>query len=278
MGVKEIKKVVIAVPARLNSSRLPNKVLADIAGKPMIERVLQQCKKSLEDINIILCTDSKDIIEIAENIGIKSLFTKKNCKSGSERIASVYRELIQIAWGEDFFDYEKYYTFEEKKKQTLIINVQGDQPFLDPKVIKEMINVCFNQEKIPDVITPIHKLNKNQIHNPAVVKTLLNQDMEAIYFSRSALPYIRDHKKEDWYLKYDYWGHVGIYGFRGDIIAKWNKFPDSNLEKLENLEQLRLIDAGVKINTFKVKGNFLSIDTPEQLEMARKIILQYPEI
>ena len=274
MGIKEIKKVVIAVPARLNSSRLPNKVLADIGGKPMITLVLEKCKKSLEDINIILCTDSKDLVAIAENIGVKSLLTKNDCNSGSQRISSVCAELIQIVWGEDFFDTEKCYTFEEKKKHTLIINVQGDQPFLDPKVIKEMINVFFTQEKIPDVLTPIYKLNKNEIHNPAVVKTLINQNMQAIYFSRSALPYIRDVNKEDWHLKYDYWGHVGIYGFRGDIIAKWNKYPESNLEKLENLEQLRLVDAGVKINTFKVNGNFLSIDTPEQLEIARKIIIQ----
>ena len=274
MGVKEIKKVLIAVPARLNSSRLPNKVLADIGGKPMIRMVLEQCKKSLDDKNIILCTDSKRLVEIAEEVGIKSLLTKKDCKSGSERIASVCSDLIEIAWRDAFYKNDKSYTFEEKKKQTLIINVQGDQPFLDPKVIKKMINVCFNEEKIPDVLTPIYKLNKNEIHNPAVVKTLINQNMQAIYFSRSALPYIRDEKKEDWYLKYDYWGHVGVYGFRGDVIAKWNQFPYSNLEKLENLEQLRLIDAGVNINTFKVMGNFLSIDTQDQLIIARKIFLK----
>lgn len=273
--IKEIKKVLIVVPVRLNSSRLPNKVIADIGGKPMLTRVLEQCKKALKKNNIILCTDSDVLVDIAKNLGIKSLVTKKNCKSGSERISSVYKDLLGIAWSTDFLgDEQNHNNFEEKKKQTLIINVQGDQPFLDPKVIQEMIDVCFKKEQIPDVITPIYKLNKSEIHNPAVVKTLLNQNMQAIYFSRSALPYIRDERKEDWHLHYNYWGHVGIYGFRGDIISKWNQFPNSKLEKLENLEQLRLVDAGVKIDTFKVNGKFLSIDTKEQLEIARKIVSQ----
>ena len=112
------------------------------------------------------------------------------------------------------------------------------------------------------------------MHNPNLVKTLITSKKEIIYFSRSALPFIRDKDKETWSTEYQYWGHVGIYGYRGDILQQWNSLPESNLEKLEKLEQLRLIDAGIKFSAFEVEGDFLSIDTQDQLELARKICVE----
>ena len=267
MGINKIKKTIIAIPARVDSSRLPKKVLKDINGKPMLIRVLEQCKKVKIPAEIILCTDSELISELAQRIGINSYLTNKNCKSGSERIASVITKLIKDNWE---LSEENHYSIDiEKLKQTLIINVQADQPFLDPNVLRKMYEFFINQTETPEVATPIYKLHKNDIHKTSVVKTLLNNYGKAIYFSRSPIPHIRDIDKNEWYKHYNYWGHVGIYGYRADILSNWFNYPFSNLEKSEKLEQLKLIDAGVEISTFEVKGNFLSVDTSEDLIRAR---------
>ena len=260
--------VLIVVPARLNSSRLPNKVLADIGGKPMLQRVLEQCKKTIDTSKIVLCTDSKKLSLLAKNLSINSLLTSESFNSGTDRIASVIDKLIEIS--STGCNKDNFENVEDLKKSTLIINVQGDQPFLDPKVIEEMCSFFYSSSSLPTIVTPIYKLQKESIHNPSVVKVLINKNSEAVYFSRSALPHIRDKSRDEWHLYYDYWGHVGIYGFRADILSAWNTFPPSDLEKNEKLEQLRFIDAGIKINTFKVEGNFLSIDTSAQLEELRK--------
>ena len=122
-----------------------------------------------------------------------------------------------------------------------------------------MINKCMSMDSIPDVITPIYKLSKNNIHNPAVVKTLISNNDKIIYFSRSALPHIREAAIEDWHKHTDYWGHVGIYGYRADVLKKWFTYPFSKLEQLEKLEQLKLIEAGCIFDTFKIKGTLYQL-------------------
>ena len=251
--------VIVAIPARLKSSRLPNKVLADIGGKPMIKWVLDQCFKSKLIDQLFLCTDDNYLNKKAIEWGYKSLLTNQNCNSGSSRIASVIDKLVD---GKNLED-------------TLIINVQGDQPFIKPEVIDEIVLFAKKGKKIPDVITPIYKIKDKDIHDPNLVKTLITNKKEILYFSRSALPYVRDKDREEWSSAYQYWGHVGIYGYRGDILKNWDSFPISNLEKLEKLEQLRLIDSGIKFNAFEVEGDFLSVDTKNQLDFARKICLDY---
>ncbi len=248
--------VVVAIPARLKSSRLPNKVLADIGGEPMIKRVLKQCSKAELIDDLFLCTEDELLNHKAVEWGFKSIITSQNCNSGSSRIASVIDKLVFI----------------HKLEDCLIINVQGDQPFIKPEIIDQMVLFAKSKKQIPNVITPIYKIKDQDIHNSNLVKTLVTSKKEIIYFSRSALPYVRDRDKASWHFSYQYWGHVGIYGYRGDILKKWNLFPESELEKLEKLEQLRLIDAGIKFSAFEVEGDFLSIDTKEQLELARKKI------
>ena len=249
--------VVIAVPARLESSRLPNKVLCDIGGKPMIQRVLDQCSLSKLSNNLVLCCDDKNLLKKSESWGYKGFLTSKKCSSGSARIASIVEKLVG----------------NKPPEKTLIINVQGDQPFLDPKIIDKIVEFSDSKEEIPEVVTPIYKIFDEDIHNPNLVKTLISNSKEIIYFSRSPLPYIRDVSKENWSKECQYWGHVGIYGYRGDILMRWESLPESNLEKLEKLEQLRLIDSGIKFHGFEVEGNFISIDTKEQLFHARKIFM-----
>tara|TARA_Y100000589_G_scaffold331100_1_gene383271 strand:- start:4384 stop:5151 length:768 start_codon:yes stop_codon:yes gene_type:complete len=251
-------KAIIIVPARLESTRLPNKVLEDIGGKPMLKCVLDRCLESKLASSLKLCTDNQKLVSIAKECGVNHIITSSKCKSGTDRIASV---VDQICEG---------YPLEK----TLIINVQGDQPFIDPELIDQMIIQFKYKNFEPEVMTPVYKLDKDSIHNPNVVKTIVNKAGKAIYFSRAAVPHIRDVPSNVWYEKYNYLGHVGVYGYRGDVISKWPNLKNSNLEKVESLEQLRFIDYGINIDTFLVNGSFLSVDTKDQLIQARNIALK----
>jgi 3-deoxy-manno-octulosonate cytidylyltransferase (CMP-KDO synthetase) len=257
-----IQKCVVAVPARLQSSRLPNKVLADIGGKPMIQRVLERCRESTVVDTVVLCTDSQELQQRAAVWGFPVLMTAESCSSGSDRIASVADALMTLAWGDATPEAEK----------TAVINVQGDQPFIDPQVIDAMAAEFRRLDPVPAVVTPVYGLTPATIHNPNVVKTLLAHDGRALYFSRSAIPHVRDVDPSEWHRHTTFWGHVGMYGFRGDVLAGWNQLPASPLEDLERLEQLRLIEAGLTIATFEVQGTSLSVDTAEQLDQARSMV------
>ena len=257
-----IEKAVVAVPARLQSSRLPNKVLADIGGMPMIQRVLQRCGEAAGVDAVVLCTDSVQLQHLAEAWGFPVLMTSPDCSSGSERIASVADALMDLAWVDQSRD----------PQRTAVINVQGDQPFIDPAVIEAMVAEFQRCDPLPEVVTPVYGLSEATVHNPNVVKTLLSHDGRALYFSRSAIPHVRDVDPADWHRHTTYWGHVGMYGFRGDVLKAWDQLPPSPLEDLERLEQLRLIEAGYTIATFPVQGTSLSVDTAEQLEQARAMV------
>lgn len=249
---------VVAVPARLESSRLPGKVLADIGGKPMLRRVLEGCARASCPAAVVLCTDSQDLIERAAAWGFDSLLTSPSCESGSERIASVADHLVVRGGG--------------SATDTLIINVQGDQPFIEPEVIDAMAAEFSQRSPTPDVLTPVYRMGAEKVHDPNVVKTLLATDGRALYFSRSAIPHVRGVDPADWHTHITYWGHVGMYGYRADVLMRWNQLPHSPLEHTEKLEQLRLIEAGIQIGTFPVDRESLSVDTAEQLEQARKLL------
>lgn len=257
-----IERSVVAIPARLQSSRLPNKVLADIGGQSMIQRVLERCREARGVEAVVLCTDSDQLRSLAEGWGFPVLMTAESCSSGSERIGSVADQLMALGWTGTA----------PIAEQTAVINVQGDQPFIDPTVIEAMVAEFRRRDPVPAVVTPVYRLKAETVHNPNVVKTLLAHDGRALYFSRSAIPHVRDVDPADWHQHTTYWGHVGMYGFRGDVLAAWDQLPPSPLEDLERLEQLRLIEAGHTIATFEVEGTSLSVDTAEQLEQARAMV------
>ena len=250
--------IVLAIPARLESSRLPGKLIADIHGKPMVRHVLDRCAQAQSATAIRLCTDSPTLAEQASQWGFTALMTSPHCSSGSDRLASVVSELI-AAGGRPAAD-------------TLILNVQGDQPCLDPALIDAIAAAFAAREPRPDVLTPVYPLSADKLHNPNVVKVLRAADGRALYFSRSALPHVRDADPTAWCDHTTYWGHVGIYAYRADVLMRWLQLPASPLEHLEKLEQLRLIEAGIRIDTLNVSGDILSVDTPEQLEQARALM------
>jgi 3-deoxy-manno-octulosonate cytidylyltransferase (CMP-KDO synthetase) len=240
----------------MESSRLPGKVIADIGGKPMLQRVLERCSLAVSPAAVLLCTDSPDLASEAASWGYDAVLTSPACESGSERIASVVDQLLVRGGSSD-------------PKRTLIINVQGDQPFIDPAVIDAMAAEFNRRLPTPEVLTPVYRLSAEKVHNPNVVKTLLAADGRALYFSRSAVPHVRDIDPIHWPQHTSYWGHVGLYGYRADVLQRWNALPYSPLEHTEKLEQLRLIEAGICIGTFQAEGESLSVDTAEQLEQAR---------
>ena len=250
--------VVVAVPARLESARLPGKLLADIAGKPMLQHVLERCRQASGVAAVVVCTDSDQVRQRAEAWGFPVLMTAASCRSGSERLASVVEELVAAAGG--------------LPSETLVINVQGDQPLLDPAIIEAMVAEFVALQR-PPVLTPVYPLAADKLHDPNVVKVLRAGDGRAITFSRSALPHLRGVPPEQWADHTTYWGHVGLYGYRADVLASWMALPASPLEELEKLEQLRLIDAGIPLLTYAVDQDCLSVDTPEQLELARVLAL-----
>lgn len=249
--------MVVAVPARLASSRLPGKVMADIAGRPMLQHVLERCRRAAGVAAVLACTDSASVQAAARDWGFQALLTPDSCSSGSERLAAVVDQLV-AAGGSSL-------------ERTLVINVQGDQPLLDPAILTAMVE-RFAALGRPPVLTPVYPLAAEKIHDPNVVKVLRAADGRALTFSRSALPHVRDLPPQEWHRATTFWGHVGIYGYRADVLAGWSQLPPSALEDLEKLEQLRLLEAGVPIATFTVEADCFSVDTAEQLEQARALL------
>jgi 3-deoxy-manno-octulosonate cytidylyltransferase (CMP-KDO synthetase) len=257
MVMDSAMRTVVAVPARLQSARLPGKVLADIGGKPMLQWVIEACQRAESPVAVVLCTDAPDLIAAAGRWGCQALLTSPACSSGSDRIASVVDALVELAGA--------------SAANTLVVNVQGDQPFLDPGVIDAMAAEFARRTPRPEVLTPVYRMGAEKVHNPNVVKTLVAADGRALYFSRAAIPHVRGVDPAHWHAHAPFWGHVGLYGYRADVLARWPHLPASALEDTEKLEQLRLLEAGIGIGTFPVAEESLSVDTAEQLEQARAI-------
>ena len=259
-----VDKLIIAVPARLDSLRLPRKVLIDIAGEPMLKRVLDRCKLVKESSAVVLCTDSKEIKNLAEEWGVKVLMTSEKCTSGTDRISSVINELISIAWGvkykkEDIIDHNIL-------QKTVVLNVQADQPFVSPELIKDIYKGFKNYNLKHDILTPVYSLRDKDIHDPNLVKVVVASNGDALYFSRSAIPHIRGKPPSTWSQYAKYFGHIGIYGFRANVLAHWSEIPSSRLEELESLEQLRFLEGGFGIKTLLTNEEVSSIDTYDDLK------------
>jgi len=245
--------VVVAVPARLASARLPGKVLADIGGEPMLKRVLDGAARARRIDGVVLCTDSDELSTAARSWGYDALMTSPQCTSGSERIASVC----------DGFDAD------------VVINVQGDQPFVDAAIIDAMADVFASRIPTPEVVTPVYRIAAEKLHDPNAVKTVLRANGDAVYFSRSAVPHRRGIDPSQWADGATYWGHVGLYGYRRDVLARWASLAPSVLDDMEKLEQLRLIDNGITIATSEIVPtvrNTLSVDVAGDLELARTLV------
>jgi len=236
-------KTVVVIPARLESTRLPNKVILDIGGKPLIQRVFEQVKKSKKVSDIFIATDSEKIIKIVESFGGKAILTSSKHQSGTDRIAEAVQNL----------------------ETDFIINVQGDEPLISPNLIDSLISVLENDDEV-SFVSAMRKIdNLEDLDNPNCVKVITDFSQNAIYFSRSKIPFSRDNDFQN------YFQHIGIYGYKKDFLLKYSQLPQTVLEQTEKLEQLRAIENGFKIRMVETEYKSIGVDTLADLEKVRQI-------
>ncbi len=240
------------IPARYASTRFPGKPLININGKTMIHTVYVQAKKVFSEVYI--ATDDKRICEEVQKFGGKAVMTKKKHKSGTDRCAEAIDKIELL----------------ENKTYDIVINIQGDEPFIKTEQLNE-IKSCFKLKRtqIATLVKPIN--NKDDIFNPHKPKVVISKKNEAIYFSRSPIPYLRGHKNTKWVSKHLFYKHIGLYGYRKDILKAITELPQSPLEIAESLEQLRWLENGYKIKIGFTEHESISIDTPRDLEKIRQI-------
>lgn len=240
------------IPARYASTRFPGKPLVNINGKTMVHRVYSQTKKVFNDVWV--ATDDLKIVGEVESFGGKVVLTKKKHKTGTDRCAEAIEKIQTI----------------ENKTWDVIINIQGDEPFIKTEQLNE-IKKCFKNKKteIATLVKPIN--NKDDIFNINKPKVVINSKNEALYFSRLPIPYIRGVSEGKWVSKHLYFKHIGLYAFRADILQNITKLKVSTLEKAESLEQLRWLENGYKIKIAFTEHESLSIDTPKDLEKIKQL-------
>jgi 3-deoxy-manno-octulosonate cytidylyltransferase (CMP-KDO synthetase) len=242
--------VIVAIPARLESSRFPGKILADINGHPMLWHVLQGVAKATKVDDVWVLTDSSDVQSAVLSWGAKALMTQPDCPSGTARIASVIGQL----------------------QAETIINVQGDEPLISGQVIDLVAEALENSDA--DVATPVFQITETEdIFNANLVKVVRDAKGMALYFSRSAIPHVRDMEPNNWLTAASFWGHVGVYAYQRNVLEDLHQLPEGELEGAEKLEQLRLIEAGLTIQTVVVKYKSRGVDTPGDLEQVKKFLL-----
>lgn len=243
-------KFVAIIPARYASSRFPGKPLADMNGKPMIQRVYEQVIKSIPDVYV--ATDDDRIFNAVRSFGGNVVMTSTTHRSGTDRCKEAYNKIGK--------------TFD------VVLNIQGDEPFIFPEQI-ELLKSCFTDSsvEIATLVKPFdQKDGLEALKNPSTPKVVLSDKLDAIYFSRSIIPYIRDEAPEEWLDHHLFYKHIGIYGYRTDILETITQLPAGKLEKSESLEQLRWIENGFKIKVGITEHETIGIDTPDDLERALK--------
>ena len=244
------KNSIAIIPARFQSSRFPGKPLVQISGKSLIQRVYEQALKCDSLNSVIVATDDQRIFEHVQSFG-RVTMTSPFHKSGTDRCA-------EIAQLDEFQDYET------------IINIQGDEPFVQPQQINALLLLL---EKHPEfsIGTLAKKIvDEEDIFNPNVVKLVFDKDFKALYFSRSPIPYVQTAEQKDWLATMDFYKHLGVYGFRRETLLKIAKLKQAKLELAESLEQLRWLEAGKSIGIHITDYESIGIDTPEDLPKGRK--------
>lgn len=237
------------IPARYASTRFPGKPLAMIQGKSMLQRVYEQA--ALSNLKtLVVATDDARILEHVQTFGGKAVLTAVDHPSGTDRCF----EAMQKAGGT--YDY--------------IINIQGDEPFLNPIQINELVDVCNGTVELATQM--IRCESEAVLFDSGEVKIVLNENNEAIYFSRSVIPFLKNKDVHTWHLHHDYFRHVGMYVYRRDILEKITALNPSKLELAESLEQLRWLEAGYKIKCVSTAYDSHCVDTPEDIAKVLKLM------
>jgi len=235
------------IPARYASTRFPGKPLTIISGKTMIERVYEQSCKAFE--NVYVATDNNRIFETVTNFGGRVVMTKTSHVNGTSRVLEAMTQIEKLRG-----THCKY-----------VINIQGDEPFIQPEQLKEL-SKCFNDPQT-EIATLVKRItNSNDLFSPNTPKVVLGKTNQALYFSRSPIPYLRDLPSDKWLDNSIYYKHIGLYGYKRETLIDIVGMEPSSLEKAESLEQLRWLENGVKIVVSETAFESHSIDTPQDLD------------
>lgn len=239
--------VVVVIPARYASTRLPCKPLVSLAGKPMVQRVYERAKQAQTVHRVLVATDDQRIVEAVQRFGGEARMTRPDHRTGTERIAEVAAH----------------------EAGDVFVNVQGDEPLIDPVAIDTAVGALLEEPaaQISTVATAIR--HAADIMDPNVVKTVLDFEGNGLYFSRAPIPWIRDTQQK---LHVKYWKHLGLYVFQRDALLEYPTLPQGELEKIEQLEQLRWLENGWKIRVAEVAHDAVSVDVPEDVTRVEKLL------
>ena len=237
-------KIVVIIPARYNSTRFEGKPLAEINGKPMIYHVYQRSKMAKCVDDVIVATDDERIKNVVEEFNGKVVMTSNEHKSGTDRIAEVARNI----------------------DADIIVNVQGDEPLIEPKAIEQAIMPLIDDENVMMCTLMTKITNEAEYGDPNIVKVVTDNKGFALYFSRSLIPYPREKERLKIYK------HIGIYVYRKDFLLEFANLQPTQLEQIECLEQLRVLENGFKIKVIETNYDSISVDTPRDLEIVQNIM------
>jgi 3-deoxy-manno-octulosonate cytidylyltransferase (CMP-KDO synthetase) len=237
-------KALGVIPARLGSTRLSEKILRVIAGRPMIQHVWERARQAKKLEDVVVATDDVRIQQCVEGFGGKAFMTRRDHPNGTSRIAEVMGHF----------------------KQALVINIQGDQPLVDPKALDEMVSI-FEKSKDMDMLTLAARMtDRASYENPNVVKVVCDENGNALYFSRATIPFFQG--KQD--CAFSFLKHLGVYGYRRDFLLEFVTWKPGVLENHEKLEQLRVLERGRSIRVIETAYDFISVDTEEDLREVEK--------
>jgi 3-deoxy-manno-octulosonate cytidylyltransferase (CMP-KDO synthetase) len=240
-------RVVVVIPSRFGSTRLPGKPLVKLAGKSMVQHVYERAKLATTVHQVLVATDDQRIVDAVRAFGGEARMTRTDHRTGTERIA----EVAAHEPGEVF------------------VNVQGDEPLIDPAAIDTAVETLLEepQASVATVATPIRQ--PKDIMDPNVVKTVLDFDSNALYFSRAPIPWVRDTGQK---IHVNYWKHLGLYVFQRDALLEYPTLPQGELERIEQLEQLRWMENGWKIRVGEVPHDAVSVDVPEDVTRVEELL------
>ena len=233
----------IIIPARIGSTRFPRKVLAEIEGVPMVVATAQ---RGAEVDKVVVATDSEEVVSVCKKFGVEAVLTSPTHPSGSDRVMEAV-EILGLGADE------------------VVINLQGDEPLIEPEILEKVRERVLELKRPFKMATCCKKISPTDAQNPDIVKVVVDYNWDALYFSRSPIPYPRGEELEF------YWGHLGIYGFNVDSLKKFVQMK-GRVEHIEKLEQLRVLENGEKIAVVPVESRAVGVDTPADLERVREIL------
>jgi len=239
--------IIGVIPARYSSTRFEGKVLADILGKPMIQHVWERARQAKFLDEVIIACDDERVVDVAREFGAKVVLTSKGHTCGTDRIIEIINPMEVKA----------------------VVNIQADEPLINPLMIDMIAQVLLEGDKV-QMATIMKKIEDlNEINDPNVVKVVADKNRFALYFSRSAIPCLAPNSDEKEPL---YYKHIGLYGYTKDFLFIYKNLPVSRLEKIEKLEQLRVLEEGYKIKVLETKTETIGVDTPEDLEKVKQYL------